>query len=53
MLTFATFSKKEIFREFINRNVHKDGTITWLSTNGVPIFDEKGDLIGYRQQTGE
>ncbi|TES93874.1 MAG: PAS domain S-box protein, partial [Candidatus Cloacimonadota bacterium] len=45
---FEIFDKKEHFREFINRNVHKNGKTVWLSTSGVPIFDEKGNLIGYR-----
>jgi len=27
---------------------HKDGRIIYLETNGVPIFDEKGELAGYR-----
>lgn len=45
---FEVFSQKEIFREFINRNVHKDGTTVWFSTSGVPILDEKRNLIGYR-----
>lgn len=42
------FAKKQPFREFINRNVHKNGKTVWLSTSGVPIFDENGALLGYR-----
>ena len=42
---FAT--KKPLFR-FLNRNVHKDGRIVWLSTSGLPILDENGKLLGYR-----
>ncbi len=45
---FQVFAKKQSFREFINRNVHKNGKTVWLSTSGVPILDEKGDLLGYR-----
>lgn len=45
---FATFSQKHAFREFVNRNVHKNGTTVWLSTSGVPILDEGGNLLGYR-----
>ncbi|MEK7202864.1 MAG: PAS domain S-box protein [Patescibacteria group bacterium] len=44
----GAFAEKQPFREFINRNVHKNGEIVWLSTSGVPIFDEKGNLLGYR-----
>ncbi|MCK4786781.1 MAG: PAS domain S-box protein [Desulfobacteraceae bacterium] len=45
---FETFVKKQSFREFINPNVHKNGEIVWLSTSGVPILDERGNLLGYR-----
>ena len=43
-----TFAKKKPFREFINQNMHKNGEIVWLSTSGVPILDERGNLLGYR-----
>ncbi len=46
------------FREFIlsqgafekieNTNLHKDGRLVVLETSGVPFFDEKGKLLGYR-----
>ena len=45
---FALFAKKEPFRRFINRNVHKNGEIVWLLTSGVPMLDEQGNLLGYR-----
>ncbi len=45
---FETFAEKRPFREFINRNVHKNGKTVWLSTSGVPILDEEGTLLGYR-----
>ena len=45
---FALFVRKESFREFINRNVHKNGETVWLLTSGVPMLDEQGDLLGYR-----
>ena len=45
---FGVFSKKQSFREFINRNIHKNGKIKWLSTSGVPILDDNGNLLGYR-----
>ena len=31
-----------------NWNLRKDGTRVCLLTNGVPVFDDKGELIGYR-----
>jgi PAS domain S-box-containing protein len=45
---FKVFAEKQPFREFINRNVHKDGKTVWLSTSGIPILDETGSLLGYR-----
>jgi len=45
---FEVFAKKLSLREFPNRNVHKTGKDVWLSTSGVPILDEKGELLGYR-----
>ena len=31
-----------------NTNLHKDGRLIVLETSGVPIFNESGDLLGYR-----
>jgi len=45
---FKVFEQKIAFREFINRNLHKNGKIVWISTSGVPIIDAKGNLLGYR-----
>ena len=45
---FEAFVKKQSLREFVNRNVHKNGKTVWLSTGGVPVLDDKGELIGYR-----
>jgi len=45
---FEVFAQKQSFREFINRNMRKDGETVWLSTSGVTILDEEGNLLGYR-----
>ena len=45
---FEVYDKKRPFREFLNLNVHKDGTSVWLSTSGVPMLDKEGNLRGYR-----
>jgi PAS domain S-box-containing protein len=45
---FETLAKKLPFAQLLNRNVHKNGREVWLSTSGVPILNEKGDLLGYR-----
>jgi signal transduction histidine kinase len=47
-VAFKIFENNEPFREFINKNMDKNGNIVWLSTSGIPLFDEKGDLSGYR-----
>jgi PAS domain S-box-containing protein len=39
---------RQPFRNFINRNLHKDGHVVWLDTSGTPVFDEKGVFFGYR-----
>lgn len=45
---FEVFNRKDTFREFENKNLHKNGQALWLSKSGVPILDENGDLAGYR-----
>ncbi|MBN1514852.1 MAG: PAS domain S-box protein [Phycisphaerae bacterium] len=44
----GAFAEKRSFREFANRNIHKNGTEVWLSTSAVPMLDESGRLLGYR-----
>jgi len=39
------------FRDFEERVVKKDGTIIWVSVNGVPVKDDLGNLLGYRGAT--
>jgi PAS domain S-box-containing protein len=46
--TLEIFARKEPFRELIFKSLNKDGTTVWLSTSGVPLLDEKGNLVGYR-----
>jgi len=45
---FNLFQKKEKFKDLINRNVHKDGSVIFLETNCVPLLDDKGNISGYR-----
>ncbi len=45
---FAVFGTKQPFRDFINPNVHKNGQTVWLSTSGLPLLDDQGNLLGYR-----
>jgi PAS domain S-box-containing protein len=44
----SAFAAKEPFRDFTNRNVHRNGQTVWLVTCGLPLIDEKGNLVGYR-----
>ncbi len=43
-----TFSEKKGFRDFLNPNVRKDGSLVILETSGTPFLDESGGFAGYR-----
>ncbi|MDO9510622.1 MAG: PAS domain S-box protein [Bacteroidales bacterium] len=45
---FKVFHQKQVFKDFENANVHKNGQTVILKTSGSPILDEQGDLKGYR-----
>lgn len=47
-LAFEAFTHKTPIRNFINRNVHKNGHVLVLSTSGVPVLDTGGELKGFR-----
>jgi PAS domain S-box-containing protein len=49
---FEIFSRNEVFRNFENPNLDKDGQLKILSTSGSPIFNIDGNLKGY-QGVGE
>jgi len=42
------FARRESFHGFINSNVHRDGHVVILETNGMPVVDDQGNLTGYR-----
>ena len=44
----AVLAEKKPFRDFIGRFVHKDGSEVWVSTSGIPKFDDQGNFRGYR-----
>lgn len=46
LLTIFTFKKP--FRELINAGMTKSGNLVWVSSNGLPVTDVSGNLIGYR-----
>ncbi len=41
-------AKKEPIIDLENWNIGKNGELICLLTNGLPIFDNKGELVGYR-----
>jgi len=41
-------SNRESFRDLENINVHKDGRLRHIQTNGVPVLDKEGKLLGFR-----
>jgi len=41
-------AERKAFRALRNVNLHKDGHVVVLETNGVPILDSDGSLRGYR-----
>jgi len=43
-----TAASQKPFERLENVNLHKDGRLVVLETSGVPIFDEAGNLLGYR-----
>jgi PAS domain S-box-containing protein len=45
---FAVFRSKESFLNLENIVQAKDGHCIWFSTNGIPVLDADGKLLGYR-----
>ncbi len=45
---FKVFREKLAFRDFVNRNISKNGESVWFSTSGIPLLDSEGNLLGYR-----
>jgi PAS domain S-box-containing protein len=41
-------SEQKPIISFVNSNLRKDGKLVVLETNGVPLYNIAGDLIGYR-----
>ena len=45
---FKVFARQGTFTNFINQALSKQGSLVWLSTNGMPLLDAQGSLLGYR-----
>ena len=41
-------SKKAPFTAFVNKYKHRDGSILYFETSGVPVYNSAGKLAGYR-----
>ncbi len=41
-------ARKAMFRDLDNMNLHKDGSVRHVQTNGMPILAPDGSLLGYR-----
>lgn len=41
-------NKKVPFKNLININRHRNGELVYLESSGLPMFDEYGNLYGYR-----
>ena len=47
-ITLEVFEQKISFHDYVNEVVKNTGESIWVTTNGVPILGDKGELIGYR-----
>lgn len=46
--TMMLLKESGSFRDFPNQVQKPDGSIIWVSSNGRPVFDEQGNITGYR-----
>lgn len=42
------YARKNSFKNLIHSDLHKDGREVIISSSGVPLFDNKANLLGYR-----
>ena len=45
---FDVFGRRGVFTNYENPARTRDGRVIWLSTNGFPLLDAAGGLLGYR-----
>jgi two-component system, NarL family, sensor histidine kinase UhpB len=41
-------SRREPFRNYLNPLQAKDGSVVWVRTNGMSVYDDEGSYIGYQ-----
>jgi PAS domain S-box-containing protein len=44
----STFAKQEAFFRLITKRVHNTGRLIFLETTGFPMFNDAGEMVGYR-----
>lgn len=44
---FEVFQRRESFTDLLNPIETKSGQVIWVSTNGIPVYGEDGELKGY------
>ncbi|MCX6267386.1 MAG: PAS domain S-box protein [Bacteroidetes bacterium] len=44
---FKAFALKTQFKKYLNPIVTRDGKDIWVETNGIPVSDDQGNLLGY------
>ena len=45
---FNLLEHREYFRNLENPMLARDGRVVWVTSSGMPIFDDQGNLAGYR-----
>jgi PAS domain S-box-containing protein len=45
---FGIFHRKESFKNLVSYGLNANGEGRYVSTNGIPLLNAEGDLIGYR-----
>lgn len=46
-VSMKAFASQKPFQDFINPNLHKDGSRLILRTSGTPVYDDDGNFTGY------
>lgn len=44
----SLMEQRKTFRDLVNININKDGTLRYIQTSGTPIFGVNGEFLGYR-----
>ena len=47
-VSMELFAQKKLFGNLENKAVTREGKLVWLITNGLPVLDDAGKLLGYR-----